>query len=168
MPASMRAISRAMMPAGSQPQSLAGFHQQVPQRFGVLRGDPQLVSQVAGIAGAGDRERDAAGVPLRQTVILQVGEEHAAEDLLQDAPRVRTLQRQGCQVIRHVAHLHIQAVAAILEPGQVGLGGGDAKYLLRQARHRTIIDHLTVVVAPGRIHHLTDGAARRRRASGCG
>ena len=56
----MRAMSSAQMPAGVMPYGVPRVDQRVPHGDGALGGNPDLVAEVAGVAGARDRDGNVA------------------------------------------------------------------------------------------------------------
>ena len=84
-------MSSASMPAAANAERPTDLHQPIPQRDALLGVDPQLVAQVAGVAGPADVELDLAGVGRPSVVVAQVGPVGVGQRL-EDVARERALQ----------------------------------------------------------------------------
>ena len=141
--------------ARRDPVGRAGVHHGVPERQGLLGIHPHLETQVAGVAGARDRDRDAADGSGSEAVVLEDCEVGRCQHF-EDGARARALQCQGGCRGRHVLDLHVQARGVEVQPAEIGIGGRKAERLLAQARDRAVVDDLAGRVAPRRVQHLTD------------
>ncbi len=98
-------------------------------------------------------------VPAAARKYLQVAHRHIAHRG-QQARRGRPLQRQGGHALAHVLDRGVQAARVFEQPAQVGVGRRPPEAGVGQARHRAVVDHLAVVVAPRRVVDLPDGHLR--------
>src|SRR5262249_47397476 len=88
-----------------------GIHERVPDLHGFIPGNPDLVAEVAGVAGAGDVDRHAGDLAAGYAEIFQVGDVSLRDRLKQPARR-GSLERQGRSFFRDVfnADVHVEAV----------------------------------------------------------
>ena len=133
----------------------AGLRDRIPQRDGLRRIYPDLVAEVAGVAGARDRHRNSPDLGTRQPEVFQTGE-IALGGKLQDLTRAWALEREGSRALRDVLNLHIETRRVQMQPPQRGIGRGHAVRLIAQDRDRTVVDLFALVVTPGRVQHLAD------------
>ena len=100
-PASTRATSSASMPAGLMsnglPPSISASH----TRSGVAGGHPDLVAEIAGVAGAGDVDADAGDRAARDAEVLQPVDVGLRDRAQQPRGR-RPLQRERRDLLRDV------------------------------------------------------------------
>ena len=141
--------------------------ERIPQRLRVLRGNPELVAEVAGVAGTGHGDRRAAGVAGQaaeltagQVEVAHPGEVDTFYGRLGDRPRPRSLERQHAGVGGNVTHLDIHAPTAVLEPAQARRRGADQEPLALQPLHVAVLQQMAVLVAPRRVHDPADAALR--------
>ena len=78
----------------------------------------------------------------------------------QQPRRRRPLQRQRGDALGNVLDADVQARCVLGEPAQVRIGRGPAEHLIGHARHRPVVDHLAVFIAPRRVEDLADAHAR--------
>src|SRR5205814_5422749 len=65
--------------------------------------------------------------------------------------RGRTLQRERGDLLRDVLDANVEADGILREPPQAWIRCRPPERLLGGARHRTVVDHLAVLVAPRRV-----------------
>ena len=159
-PASTRATSSASMPAAMDVERAAALHQRVPDGDRAVPRHPDLVAEIAGVAGARDLDRHAGDRPARHAEIFQAADVGVGHRVEQAAGR-RPLQRERGHLLRDVLDVDVQADGVLREPAQAGIGRGPAERVLGQPRHRSVVDHLAVLVAPRRVVDLADGELRR-------
>ena len=80
----------------------------------------------------------------------------APADRAQQLRRGRPLQRERRDLLRDVLDGHVEAGGVLPEPAQARIRRRPAERLLRQPRHRPVVDHLAVLVAPRRVEDLAD------------
>ena len=138
----------------------AAAHQRVPHLDGAIPRHPDLVAEIARVAGARDVDRHAGDRPLVMRKYLRCR-------CRRRPPRASSRAEVGpcsasaatCSEMSSIAHVETDGV--LREPAQVRIGGGPAVRVLRQPRHRPVVDHLAVLVAPRRVVDLPDGELRR-------
>ena len=126
---------------------LASRHQQVPQRAGMSRFDPEFVTQVAGKAGARHHDFETGlleGSDFERLEFFDAGE----AKLLEHGAGRRALQGEGGNVLGDFAHLHVETDGRIQEPVQLPFGGAEQEFFLAQPEDGAVVDDMAVVVAP--------------------
>ena len=91
----------------------------------------------------------------RHAEVLQAADVGVGHGVEQPA-RGRPLQRQRGHLLGDVFDRDVEADRVLREPAQARIGRGPAERVLRQPRHRAVVDHLAVLVAPGRVVDLPD------------
>ncbi len=132
----------------------AGGEQVIPERLGVLRGRPQLVTEVAREAGPRHHQLETVEVDVHQPERLQLAEPldaHAA----QDRKRRRPLHRERRHVRGLVRDAHVEADRRVHEPRAVPLLRTQPVLAFPEMEDRAVVDHLSLVVAPDCIGHST-------------
>ena len=139
----------------------AGLHERVPQADGVLGGDPQLVAQVAGVAGPADVDRDAAD-RRRRAAGSSAGPRTTRRSRPRGPARDSGPWRASAAVaLGGLLDRHVEPGRVLAQPAQLRVGGGPAEPLVVQAVDRAVVDDLAVLVAPRRVEDLADGQLRR-------
>src|SRR5260370_40833748 len=131
----------------------AGLGERVPQRDGLCRLYPDLVAEVAGVAGARDRHWNPPDLGTRQPEVFQTGE-IALGGKLQDLTRAWALEREGSRALRDVLNLPIVTGRIQMQPPQRGTGRGPAARLLALHSDPTAGDRVALGATPGRVKHL--------------
>ena len=133
---------------------LAGDGQRVPHVDGSLGGDPQLIAEVAGVAGPADVDGRARDGRRAAPEVAQVGE-GLARRRLEDGPAARPLERDGGEALADVLDLDVEPARVHRQPAVLGIRRGPAEAILGQAMDGAVVDDLAVLVAPRRV---VDGA----------
>src|SRR3989304_1214555 len=109
-------------PGGSNPPPPAGPRPAPPRRppapRGSLLGQPQLVAQVAGVAGARNVEGDRPDLRAASAEVAQVGEGFAG-GRLQDGPALWALEGQRGERLGDVLAGHVQTGGGPAQPGEL-------------------------------------------------
>ena len=137
----------------------AAFDERVPHLDRARGRHPDLVAEIAGVAGARDVHRHAGDGAARDAEVLQPIDVRL-RDRAQQLRGRRALQRHRRDLLRHVFDPDVHAARVLPEPAQARIRRRPAERLLRQPRHRPVVDHLAVLVAPRRVEHLADGHLR--------
>ena len=157
----MRATSSASMPAGrmpyGRPTSMSASHSSTA-RSAV---DPQLVAQVAGVAGPGHLDGDAAdgGGPFAE--VAKVGPVLAG-GVLEDVAGPRALQRDRGGRLGDVLDRDVEPAG--VHAGTTGAGGrrpSTGSVVVVEPGDRAVVDDLALLVAPARVPDLPDGELGR-------
>ena len=142
---------------------VARRHERIPDGRCPLGGDPQLVAEVARVAGPRDVDGDGAPAlaDLRgpSAEVAQVGEGLAGRHL-EHRSRARPLERESGQRLRDVLDVDVEAGRVLAEPAVLRVGGGPAELALGDPVDRAVVDDLAVLVAPRRVVDLADGHPR--------
>ena len=163
-PASMRATSSASSPVGRRPNAGRPLMMRVPHGAGVVAIDPDLVAEIAGVAGARDLDRPA-GDARRWSRGSTSGRRcprrrrrcRSAADVGPCSASAATRSEMSSTVTSRPA-------ACCADPAQVRLRRGPAEPMLLQPRHRAVVEHAAVLVAPRRVDHLARLQLASRRA----
>ena len=151
-------------PGRPDPVAAACVHQQFPERDRVLRRDPELIPEIAGVAGSRDVDRHLLPAGLERCgpapEVAQVAE-RAAGRRLQHVPRQGTLDGERGHLFRHVIDRHVEAGRVLAEPAELGVGGGPAERAVVEVMNRPVVDDLAVFVAPRRVVDLARLQFRR-------
>ena len=134
---------------------LALVCQRVPHLDRVIPRNPDLISQVAGVAGAGDVHRYTCNLATRHAKVSEIRDVTFRHSLQQLAGSW-ALQRQRRDLLGNVLNLNIHVQAVLPEPTQAGIGGGPAIDVFLEARDRAVVDDLTLLVTPAAVNHLPD------------
>src|SRR5262249_13530809 len=118
-------------------------------------GDPDLVAEVARVAGARDVYGHARDRARRDAEVLQVREVRVG-DAREQPPRGRSLERERGRLFGDVLDVDLHAERVLAEPPKVRVGRGPAVGVLLEPRHRAVVDDLAALVAPRRVDDLTD------------
>jgi len=141
---------------------LARVHQRVPNRDGVIpvmsviQWNPYFVAEVAGVSGARNIHRHAGNLAHRFSEILQI-RNVGLRDRLQKFRGGRPLQRQSRRLLGDVLDLNVHVQAVLPEPAQARIGGRPAIFIFFEARNRTVVDDLSVLIAPTGVNNLAHG-----------
>src|SRR5579872_856239 len=138
-----------------QIELLALIRQSVPYLNGVIPGHPDFISQVAGIAGARDIDRNPCNFSARHTEIFQI-RDVGLGNRFQQLRGGWTLQRESRNLLGDVFDLHIHVQTVLPEPAQARIGGCPAINVLLEMRDRAVIDDLAILVAPAAVDNLPD------------
>src|SRR5262249_789465 len=122
--------------------------------------DPNLVAEIAGVAGPRYLDRYSANVPMCHAEIFQAPDVSAAERI-EELSRRWTLKRQRRHLIRNVVGPPIPTNRALSEPSEARIRGSPPKAVFADARHGAIIDNLAKLVAPRRVVHLAHSELMR-------
>ncbi len=125
----------------------------VPRGDRALARDPDLVAEVARVAGARDERRVPEQVDVGEAVVLHPREIGAGEPL-EELARSRTLQRERAELVGHVGDRDVEAGGARVEPARVALGRREPEMRVADARDRAVVDDLAARVAPRRVGHV--------------
>jgi hypothetical protein len=129
------------------------FDQRIPQRWRIADIDPQLVAQVARVAGAADVDGYPADLPGSPAVVGEVRPIRFGGGL-QDGARQGTLQGKGGDALTVLVDGDVQATGVHAQPAELRVGGGPAEGVIVQPCHRAVVHDLAVLVAPGRVDDL--------------
>ena len=146
------------MPAGRMPYGGAGRHagRPTPSRR-ARRGHPQLVAQVARVAGAADidarrrrssRRGGGSSAGRRTASPVAASSTARARGPWSASAATRSVTSSICDV---------EAVRVQAQPAQLRIGRRPAPRRLVEAGDGAVVDDLAVLVAPGRVEHLADG-----------
>ncbi len=86
----------------------ADLDQPIPQRNALLGVDPQLIAQVARVAGAADIQLDLAGLGGPSVVVAQVGPVGVGQGG-QDGSGERALEGNGCSRFGNIVDRDVEA-----------------------------------------------------------
>ena len=149
----------------------------VPQQFGVPRLHPQLVTEVAGVAGAGDQQlarAEGEAHDLERFALVDAGKPQC----LQQGAGGRSLQRQRGEVLADIRDRHrVEAHGSQAEPVIAGVGAAQHELLRAQPEQGAVVHHLAGVGTPDIIGHGVhrlrhdipgDHAVQHRRRVGTG
>ena len=114
---------------------------------------PDLVSEITGVAGPRDRDRNRSHSALGQPEVRDRSDVRAGHQPGQDVARGGTLQGERRQLERDVAHAGVHPQRAILKPAQARIRGRDAEGVRAQALHGAVVDQLACLVAPRAVEH---------------
>src|SRR6185436_7138879 len=138
-------------------------HDGVPRLGRALRGDPQLVAEVARVARARDLDLDALPAQAqRRRPAAEVAQlsERLLGGLLEGAPGQRTLERDRRDLLGDVIDGDVEVAGVEGQPAELGVGGGPEVLGLGESMDRAVVDDLAVLVAPGRVPDLPHGELR--------
>ena len=138
------------------PKSLPRSMQRIPDGQGIRRVQPDLVAEVAGVAGARDGHR-LAGEHVRCHAEELDAVHRRLAAAIQHRARLRSLQRERGHLLGALGDGHVHADRVHVQPAQRRFGGGEAEAVLVEARHRAVVEQLAFVVAPAGVVHLSDG-----------
>src|SRR5688572_8076051 len=127
--------------------------QRVPQLERVRGVDPEFVAEVAGEAGARDRELGAGKGVVADLEGLQVLHAGAADRLQHGAAR-RPLQREAGDVVRVLDDGDVESEGRARQPVELALLRAEPVDALAQVEDGAVVDHLAVVVAPDAVADL--------------
>ena len=127
----------------------------VPDFDGIFPGNPDLVAEVAGVAGTRDVHGHAGDFAAGDAKIFQVGDVGFG-DFLEQRARGRALQGQRRHPLGDIFDIHRHAQGVLAKPAQAGVGGGPAIKIFRQAGDGAIVNHLALLIAPAAVDHLAD------------
>src|SRR5262245_21387587 len=142
-------------PGGFQIERLAGGDERVPDLDGVAPGRPDLVTEIAGVAGARDVHLDAGDRAARDAEVPQlvdIGLRHLPQELR----RRRALEREGADLLRDVLDRDVETRRVLGQPPQVRLRRGPAVEIRPEPAHRAVVDDLPALVAPRSVDDLPD------------
>ena len=164
-PASMRATSSASMPAGLMSNGLPCVHQRIPDAHRVLRRHPDLIAEIARVAGSRDVDRharDRAAASRGSTSSMSM---FALGRRAQQAGGRRTLQRKRRDLFRDVFDRRRRVRRRSAET-TAGSGPPRSSGTRCSPSRATVPSSITrpVLVAPRRVEDLPDRHLRRRRA----
>ena len=146
-PASSRTTSSASIPAGRIPYAAPGRHQGVPDLDRALGRDPQLVAEVAGVAGPRHVDGDLADLRRPAPEVAKVVERLAGRGL-EDVARERALEGERRRRLGLLGDRHVEAGAVLAQPAELRVGRGPAVEPLVESMDRAVVDDLAVLVAP--------------------
>ena len=164
-PASIRATSSASIPAGvipyGVPVSINASHSGSASR----RVQPDLEAEVAGVAGAGDGDREDprsfAAVILKYFKSVK----SVSVSRWRISREAGPCKRKGRGGFGDVVDGDFESDGVGFQPAQVRVGRGHAEHVLVEAGDRAVVEHFPGGVAPRRVEHLPHLRAARRRAS---
>ena len=155
-PASSRTTSSAIIPAGRMPYGLPAADQRVPDVDRAIGRDPQLVAEIAGVAGPADVDRRS-----RRSSPAGAGSS-AGRRTTRPAAASRTARLHGPWRAT-AASVSLMSSIVDVEPGRVHrqpavlrVGRRPAEAVRGQPMDRAVVDDLAVLVAPR-------ACSRRRR-----
>ena len=152
-PASTRATSSASMPAACRSNCLP-FSASASQNFNsIIPWHPDFVSQIAGVAGAGDVDGNAGNFAAGDAEIFQI-RDIGFGDGLQQLGRRGSLQSERGDFLGNILDLNIHVQAVLAEPAQAGIGGGPAIDVFFETRNGAVVDDLALFIAPAAINDL--------------
>ena len=115
--------------------------------------DPQLVPEVARVAGPADVDLDPRDRRGTSPEVAQVGPIPAGRGVEDDAAE-GTLQGEGCDRLADLLDLHVESGPVHAKPAQVRVGGGPAIRRRVESRDGPVVDDVAVLVAPACIDDL--------------
>ena len=149
-----------------QSMRLPGRRDRIEHGAGVARVAPDLVAQLAGVTGARDHDRRATGVTQTahgEAEPLQLGQRRLVwrrpDDGRKQGAAGRALHRDVVQLVRGIAHQHLQAqrFGLVLQPDTAEVVTADpAEVVAPQAQQGSVIEHAAMRVAQGGVHDLAD------------
>ena len=145
------------MPAGVMPYGVPASISASQTGTRALGVDPDLVAEVAGVAGARDRDRDVADGRVYEAEVLE-RREIRRRQLLEDRARQRALQRERAGALGDVLDRDVEPDGVHRQPAEVRLGAREAERVLVEPADGAVVDDLAVRVAPRRVEHLADAA----------
>ncbi len=153
----MRAMSSAQMPAGvmpyEAPTSMSASH--TVDRLSAS--NPDLVAEVAGVAGARDGDGTIAQRGVDEPEVLErvdVG----GRKLLRGWRATAGPGARGRPCSPRRPRFDVHALRVQREPADVGLGARQSERAGVETADGAVVDDLAVYVAPGRVEHLAHGA----------
>ena len=129
---------------------MSGVPDPVPQRQRNIGGREKLVAEVAREAGPGNGDLVTLMVETCQLEGLK-GLDTGKPCGVEHRKAGRPLQSQRGKRLGFLVDRHVEAIGAVGQPGQVALLAAEAKIRLRQPEQGAVIQHMAVIVAPGRI-----------------
>src|SRR6266511_3951165 len=96
-----RLNSKSEHPGGGDVVVSPFLHERIPKPFGLFTIDPDLVAEVAGIAGSGNHDRDPSELRVHEPEIPQLLD-GAARALQEDGPGRRSLEGERTDFFRHI------------------------------------------------------------------
>ena len=143
-------------PGRPDPVRRAGVHQRVPDLDRALRGDPDLVAEVAGVAGPRDVDGDTrelrCGVAGSSRGPANVSPVAASSTARANGPWSATAAIASVSSSTWTSRPRAFSV----EPAVLRIRGGPAVLGLGQAMDGAVVDDLAVLVAPRRVVDLPD------------
>ena len=136
-------------------ESPAGSHQFIPNSQCLVAGNPNFITEVARVTRARNLDRHSGDRAFGDAKIFQVRNVRIADQSLQQPARGRPLQCQRGDTVSEMSSIsHVEAGGVLSEPAQAGIGGSPAINIFFQPRHRAIVDHFALLVAPRRVNNL--------------
>src|SRR6267143_4283456 len=125
-------------------------HDRIPQGFGSIPLDPNLVPEVSRVPGARDLDRDPRE---RRGHAPEIPEflDRSIGSLPEDGPGGRPLHGEGPEVLGHVLDLDVEPDARVLQPFQVRLRRRQPERTVSEVPERPVVDRLASTVAPRRV-----------------
>ena len=136
----MRAMSSAQMPAGSDAVRRARVDQRVPHGDRALGVDPDLVAEVAGVAGARDRDGDVAHRGVHEPEVLERARGRRARAARGSRARAGPAARARRLSPRRPRRRRPARRAFMPQPAQVRLGAREAVRAVVEAADRAVVD----------------------------
>ena len=130
--------------------AFTGLDDRVEDGERVVAADPHLVAEVAGVAGARDRDRRAGDLGLGVPEVRQAPRPRgpACRGWLASAGP----GRRACRTPRwHPRCVTSSRPTRSLEVAEVGLGGGQQELVVGVAEDHAVLEHVATVVAPQRV-----------------
>ena len=118
--------------------------------------NPDFITEIARVSRAGNLNRHAGYLSRGYAKVFQVSEVGIFGNRFQKPRRGWPLQRQRGHALRDVFDPHLEPDGVLGEPAQARVGRGPAINVFIEPRHRAVVDHFAVLVAPGRVNHLAD------------
>ena len=129
--------------------------QRVPDVQRVRRVDPDLVAEVAAVAGPADGHPRPADLPLRHAEVRDLL--HLRDESLEQVARARALEGERPDVVAHLLDRDVVAADAVLEIGEVRLGAREEVLVLGGVQDDPVLDDEAAIVEPAGVL----GLARR-------
>ena len=127
--------------------------QRIPHREPRTERHEELVTEIAGVAGARDAHGNAANRDVGATEESKVA--HVAADSgREDVARARPLQRDAADRFGLVFDGDVQALSGGLEPAVLWPGSGPEVGAVREQRNGAVIEHAAGLVAPRGVDDL--------------
>ena len=115
-----------------------------------IRGvDPDLVPEVAAVAGPADGHPCPADLALRDPEVRDVL--HLRHELLEEFAAARALEGEGAEVVADLLDPHVVATDPVLEVGEVRLRAGQQELVLAGPEDHAVLDHEAAIVEPARV-----------------
>ncbi len=132
----------------------AALYQSIPHVQCAICIGPDFITEITRVSRAGNLNRHAGNPARRHAKVFQASDVGIFDNCFQEPRRGWPLQRQRGDAFRDVFDLHVEPDGVLREPAQARVGRRPAINVFFQPRHRAVVDHFAVLVAPRRVNHL--------------